>query len=148
MLPTKEFENFEAAAHKCSQFWEAVGEQIPEWEYVREGKMTAGEVRQEFIHSHSVVLQALGRVGRSIFQSENLELNKALYKLRDIDWSRKNIAVWDGRAMQAGRMSKSSQSTTLTSNEIKRVLGLTLSTEEQNVEDAFLAAQVARKAQN
>ena len=148
MLSAKELEDFGTAAQKCLQFWEVVGEQIPEWEHVRQGKMTAGEVRQHYIHSHAVVLQALGRVGKSIFQLENFDLRAVLKNLEHVDWSRKNIAVWDGRSMQAGRMSKSSQSTTLTSNEIKRVLGLALSKEEQNVEDAFLAAKTARNSAN
>ncbi|MGH1450176.1 MAG: DNA sulfur modification protein DndB [Pseudomonadaceae bacterium] len=147
MLAKKELEDFAAASKKCLDFWEAVGEQIPEWGYVRAGKMTAGEVRQDFIHSHSIVLQALGRVGRCIFQAEGVDLRKALFKLSEIDWARKNIDTWEGRAMIGGRMAKNSQNVTLTCNEIKRVLGLVLTPEEQNVEDAFSAARMASVAE-
>ena len=147
MLAKKELEDFAAASKKCLDFWEAVGEQIPEWGYVRAGKMTAGEVRQDFIHSHSIVLQALGRVGRCVFQTEGVDLRKALSKLRDIDWARKNIDTWEGRAMIGGRMAKNSQNVTLTCNEIKRVLGLQLTPEEQSIEDAFSAARMAPVAE-
>lgn len=140
MLPEKELEDFTAASKKCQEFWEAVGAQIPEWNYVRQAKMTAGEVRIDFIHTHAVVLQALGRVGKYIYQSEQPDLSSALQGLRDIDWSRRNAATWEGRAMIGGRMSKSSQNVTLTCNEIKRVLDLPLTPEEQDVESAFLAA--------
>lgn len=139
MLPEKELEDFSAASKKCLDFWEIVGAQFPEWIYVRESKMSAGEVRQDFIHSHAIVLQALGRVGKYLYLSEEPNLPKVLGRLRDIDWSRKNVKTWEGRAMIGGRMSKSSQSVTLTCNEIKRVLGLPLTPEEQDLENAFLA---------
>ncbi|GGP23792.1 DNA sulfur modification protein DndB [Silvimonas iriomotensis] len=140
MLPEKELEDFTAASKKCQEFWEIVGAQFPEWIYVRESRMTAGEVRQDFIHSHAIVLQALGRVGKFLYQSSRPDLPKMLGKLRDIDWSRKNAPTWEGRAMIGGRMSKSSQNVTLTCNEIKRVLGLPLTPEELDVEQAFSAA--------
>lgn len=148
MLSEKELEDFSSASRKCLEFWEAVGEQIPEWVFVRNAKMTAGEVRQDFIHSHAIVLQALGRVGKFIYQIDNPSLNKELSGLRNIDWSRSNIATWEGRCMSAGRMAKNSQNITLTCNEIKRVLGLQLTAEEQNIENAFLAGNTAREALN
>ncbi|MNC65154.1 hypothetical protein D3C75_1154200 [compost metagenome] len=103
--------------------------------------MTAGEVRQDFIHSHAIVLQALGRVGKFIYKADNPDLKQALHKLRDIDWSRTNIRAWEGRAMTAGRMAKNSQNITLTCNQIKNFLGLPLTPEEQEIENAFLAAR-------
>ncbi|GFM51886.1 hypothetical protein PSCICE_31530 [Pseudomonas cichorii] len=143
MLSEHEFEDFSAASKKCTEFWEAVGEQIPEWIYVREGRMTAGEVRQDFIHSHAIVLQALGRVGKFVYQADEGKpnLQSALKKLRDIDWSRTNVSTWEGRAMIGGRMAKNSQNITLTCNQIKRSLGLSLTAEEQVIESAFTAAR-------
>lgn len=145
MLSEKELEDFTASSKKCLEYWEAVAVQFPEWRYVREGKMTAGEVRQDFIHSHAIVLQALGRAGKFVYQTSPADLAQTLSKLREIDWSRKNVETWEGRAMIGGRMSKSSQNITLTCNEIKRVLGLALTVEEQDVETAFLAVRSAPK---
>ncbi|AFM64477.1 hypothetical protein PADK2_10970 [Pseudomonas aeruginosa DK2] len=143
MLSEQELEDFPAASKKCNEFWETVSEQIPEWTYVREGRMTAGEVRQDFIHSHAIVLQALGRVGKFIYQAnvDRPNLKSVLKKLRDIDWSRTNISIWEGRAMIGGRMAKNSQNITLTCNQIKRSLGLSLTPEEQVIESAFAAAR-------
>lgn len=148
MLPEKELEDFTVASRKCQGFWEAVGAQFPEWIYVRESKMLASEVRQDFIHSHAIVLQALGRVGKFIYQNDKTDLTKLLAKLRNIDWSRTNAITWEGRAMIGGRMSKSNQNVTLTCNEIKRVLGLSLTPEELAVENAFLAARVLPEQSN
>lgn len=144
LLIEKEVEDFTASSQKCLEFWEAVGAQIPEWTYVRESKMTSAEVRRDFIHSHAIVLQALGRVGRALYQLSAAERIKRLKRLRSVDWSRKNGATWEGRAMVGGAMAKSGQNITLTCNEIKRVLNLKLTLEESMAEAAWMAARAPR----
>jgi DNA sulfur modification protein DndB len=146
LLTDKELEDFPAAAQRCLEFWESVGEQIPEWIYVREAKMTAGEVRRDFIHCHAIVLQALGRAGRALYSQAPSEVRKRLQRLKKIDWSRSNAGVWEGRAMIGGAMSKSGQNVTLTANEIKRVLGLKLTAEEQAAEAALMSGRKHSKA--
>lgn len=137
LLTDKQLEDFPAASQRCQEFWECVGEQIPEWIYVRDAKMTAGEVRRDFIHCHAIVLQALGRAGRALYAQHPQEVHKRLQRLRKVDWSRSNAKVWEGRAMLGGTMSKSGQNVTLTCNEIKRILGLTLTDDEQSSEAAL-----------
>ena len=146
LLTDKGLEDFPSASQKSQNFWELVGEQIPEWIFVREGKMTAGEVRRDFIHCHAIVLQALGRAGRALHEQCPDEVPKRIQKLRKIDWSRTNLQTWEGRAMLGGSMSKSSQNVTLTSNEIKRVMGLKLTSDEQAAEDAHYAGRHETKS--
>lgn len=141
LLTDKELEDFTSASKKCLEFWEAVGAQIPEWTYVRHSKLTSGDVRRDFIHSHAIVLQAMGRAGRALYQLPPTDRAKRLAKLRAVDWSRKNAPTWEGRAMVGGGMAKSSQNITLTCNEIKRVLGLQLTPEETVAEAALMAAR-------
>jgi DNA sulfur modification protein DndB len=107
--------------------------------------MTSGDLRRDFIHSHAIVLQALGRAGRWLYQLSPAERAKRLKKLRTVDWSRKNAATWEGRAMIGGSMAKSGQNITLTCNEIKRVLGLSLTPEESAAEEAWAASRRPRK---
>lgn len=145
LLTDKELEDFTSASKKCLEFWEAVGEQIPEWIFVRQSKMTSGEVRRDFIHSHAIVLQALGRAGRTLYQLPAAERAKRLRKLSKIDWSRKNAVTWEGRAMVGGSMAKSGQNITLTCNEIKRVLNLKLTPDEATAEAAWTAARVPQQ---
>jgi DNA sulfur modification protein DndB len=145
LLTEKELEDFGAASKKCLEFWEAVGEQIPEWTYVRNSKMSSGEVRRDFIHSHAIVLQALGRAGRALYLLPAAERTKRLKRLRRVDWSRKNVVTWEGRAMVGGSMAKAGQNITLTCNEIKRVLGLKLTTEESKAESAWSGARAPRR---
>lgn len=141
LIPDKQLEDFPSASQKCQEFWEAVGAQIPEWNYVRDSKMTAGEVRRDFIHCHAIVLQALGRAGRALYATYPDEVKKRLQRLRQVDWSRSNAQLWEGRSMLGGAMAKSGQNVTLTCNELKRVLGLKLSGEEQAAETTHMSVR-------
>ncbi|MRX08140.1 DNA sulfur modification protein DndB [Pseudoduganella sp. FT25W] len=147
MLTEKELEDFSSATKKCHAFWEEVGKQIPEWNQVRISAITSGDVRRDFIHSHAIVLQALGRVGKAIYDLPAPNLSRTLAKLKNIDWSRQNASTWEGRAMVGGAMAKSAQNVTLTAIEIKKALGLKLSSDEQAAEDALQAARVPTNKQ-
>lgn len=146
LLTENESEDFHKASDKCLAFWEMVGEQIPEWTYVRESRMTSGDVRRDFIHSHAIVLQALGRAGRTLFLLPEAERAQRVKRLRNVDWLRSNAITWEGRAMVGGSMAKSGQNITLTCNEIKRVLGLELTPEETTAEEAWAASRAPKRS--
>jgi len=132
-----ELESREQAAALGQEFWEAVASHLAEWRLVRRGKMAAGEVRRDFLHTHGVVLQALGIVGNSLLNEKHTALKTRLRPLASIDWSRSNAKLWEGRAMTGGRVSKGGQNVTLTANAIKRHLKLALTPEERQIERAF-----------
>ena len=132
-----EISDHQRMAAQCASFWDAVAEQLPEWRFVRESKMTAGEVRRDFLHSHAIVLQALGVVGRELLALPETTWKKKITALGKIDWSRSNARVWEGRALIGGRVSKASHNVTLTCNYIKQQLGLELGPEELRAEKAF-----------
>lgn len=121
----------------ATAFWEGVSEGFPEWHMVRDRKLTAGEVRTDFIHSHGTVLHALGRLGHALRAQGDVNWKEVGVRLGEFDWHKSNGKVWEGRAMTAGRVSKSSNNVTLTANVLKRHLGVELTPEEQRVEDAF-----------
>ena len=127
----------ERLAELAVSYWEAVASRLPEWQRVRLGELSAGEVRTDFIHTHGVVLQALGRVGNSLVRSCAKQWPKKLAALEQIDWRRTNIAQWEGRALSGGRISKAGQSVLLTANVIKARLGLPLTPEEQAIEETL-----------
>jgi DNA sulfur modification protein DndB len=137
LLGDKEYKSLDDASKVCSEFWDEVAKHLPEWGLVRESKMTAGEVRQDFLHSHAIVLQALGNAGYYLIQQPKTQWKKTLKKIGSINWSRSNARTWEGRAMIGGRVSKASHNVTLTTNVIKKKLGLELSPEERRVERAF-----------
>ena len=127
----------EESARVALEFWETVAGQLDEWERVRRGELTAGEVRADFIHTHGVVLQALARTGRALISHYPRRWQEKLRELKEIDWRRANSELWEGRALVGGQLSKAHQNVTLTANAIKTHLGLALTPEEQRVEGAF-----------
>lgn len=138
LLDGSEFPDAEHAANCCTEFWDEVARYLPEWGRVRASKMTAGEVRRDFLHSHAIVLQALGIAGNQLMRaSPKASWKQRLKAVGQIDWSRSNAKVWEGRSLIGGRVSKASHNVTLTTNLIKQRLGLELSPDEQRVEDAF-----------
>jgi len=123
-------------AQHCADYWDEVDKHIPEWKLVRESKITSGDVRRDFIHSHAIVLQVLGEVGHLLMQQPKNWKNK-LKKLNNIDWSRGNSAIWEGRAMVGGRVQKARNNVILTRNVVKTTLELPLTPEEERLEEAF-----------
>lgn len=124
-------------------FWEEVAKHIPEWSFVRERKMTSGEVRSEFIHSHGIALQSLGKLGNTLLLNHKKTWKQKLKGIKKINWSRSNAKLWEGRAMIGGRISKASHNITLTTNILKNNIGLELTPAEKRVEDAFKRGEYA-----
>jgi DNA sulfur modification protein DndB len=138
LLSNIETETEEERASLAIEFWNEVDQYIPEWRLVKDRKITAGEVRQDFIHSHGVALHALGKVGNELLRKQPKQWKTRLKNLATIDWARSNSDFWEGRALVIGRVSKANQSVTLTTNILKKQLGMKLKPEEQEIEDAFL----------
>jgi DNA sulfur modification protein DndB len=139
LLQGRQFDSLDHAADVGRDYWESVAQVIPDWGRVRAGKLSAKDARAEFIHSHGIALHALGKVGATVLaETDDPSLwVKALDGLREVDWSRRNTGLWEGRAMIGGRVSKASNNVVLTTNVLRRALGQQLSPDEQRVEDAF-----------
>lgn len=137
ILNGMEITNIEEAAGLCIDFWDEIAINLPEWKQAQESKITAGDIREEFIHSHAVVLQALGHVCNRLVDLQKKERKSKLSTLQTIDWRRTNSKTWEGRCMSGGRVTKAGQNVTLTSNYIKMHLGISLTPDEQRTEEAF-----------
>lgn len=134
LLAGEELKNSANAQKKALEFWTEVSNRIPEWNMVANSEMTAGDLRANFVHGHAIVLQALGRLGNSLYKEFPKTWAEKLEGLEKIDWNRKNIQDWEGRAMTAGRMCKTASHIALTCNLIKMKLGLDLNAEDQTFE--------------
>jgi len=117
-------------------YWEVVAEHFPAWLQVREGRLPASEVRDGYIHSHGIALQALGKAGNTLLRLYPKDWKKRLADLDKIDWSRGNAQVWEGRALIGGKVSKVTTNVILTTNVINDALSLPLDEEQQRVEAA------------
>lgn len=120
-------------------FWQEVYNQMVEWQVVRGGGMTSATFREQYLHGHAVVLHAIGRVGNSLLRTHERGWKGKLGGLREIDW-RRSAPGWEGRAVVGGAAQKSRNNVILTANLIKKRLGLTLTAEEQRIEDVLKRA--------
>lgn len=119
------------------EFWREITNNIPEWEQLITNKISSSELRNEFVHAHGLALHALGIMGHALIRKYPDDWKTRLSNLQQLDWSRSNTKVWEGRAMNNGRISKAQMNLTLTTNYLKQVMDLPLTTEEERVEKRF-----------
>ena len=124
-------------ADVAREFWEAVAKHFPLWLQVRDGRVPASELREGYIHAHGIALQAIGKAGNALLRAYPGKWKTHLKALGEIDWSRANARLWEGRALIGGKVSKVTTNVVLTTNVVKRALKLELGPEEQAVEDAL-----------
>jgi DNA sulfur modification protein DndB len=118
-------------------FWTEVIRNMPDWQRVGTREVAAAELRRDYIHAHGVALQAIATAGAQLIKSRPKDWAKLLAKLRQIDWSRANRTLWDGRALVAGKINKSKNNVTLVSNVVARTLGMPLTQEAENIEKLY-----------
>lgn len=137
LLEGFDFKEVNEAAETAVEYWDEVAKQFPEWELAKERRISAGEIRRDFIHSHGIALQSLGKVGNCLLNESKSSWKKKLKCLKKIDWSRTNKELWEGRTMIGGRVTNIGQNVILTTNVIKKYMKLELSPEEQRLERAY-----------
>lgn len=123
----------------AASYWSAVESYVPEWRMVRDRLLTSGDVRRDFIHSHGIVLHALGKVGNTLLRESHdpKVWDRRLRGLSKLDWRRDNTVTWEGRALVAGKVSKTRANVLLTAAAIRSALGMQLPPDEKQLEDAF-----------
>lgn len=122
-------------------YWTEVGNYIPEWRHLVKREVSSSALRKDFVHSHGVVLHALGIVGYTLVTEHPKYWRKRLEALKAIDWSRSNVRLWEGRAMIGGRLSKAHNNVVLTAAALKRHLKLPLRSEEERLDGKLSAVR-------
>ncbi len=128
--------NINEDANLARGFWEEVAKHFPAWAQVRDNRLPASEVREGYIHSHGIALQAIAKAGNTLLKQHPKDWKKRLSAIEKIDWSRNNAKTWEGRALIGGKVSKMTTNVALTTNVIKKALALPLDDEQQRVESA------------
>jgi DNA sulfur modification protein DndB len=119
------------------RFWNAVLENMPDWQRVGAREVAAAELRRDYIHAHGIAVQAIALAGAELLKSHPKDWPKRLSGLRSIDWSRSNEGLWEGRALAAGKLNKSKNNVLLVSNVVKKALGLKLSPDAESIERKY-----------
>ena len=110
------------------EYWTAVISNIPELTMLESKQLYKYSLKEEYVLTLSVLINALGRLGYA-FYYEKLDLN-LLRKLSEIDWMRNN-PEWVGRVFnEHGKIIGKEDSIIKISNLIKTKLGIKLNKEE------------------
>ena len=128
------FEEDEIIAY---EFWTEMTTHIPEWQQIADRDVVAVDVRENYLHVHGVVLKAMGIAGADLLKHYPNKWKTRLKRLKKTNWSRRNKALWEGRAMELGKIRRSQDNIRLTTNVIKKRLGLALNEEEAILEANF-----------
>ena len=119
-----------------SDFWILLCTSIPEWHDVLNKRTSPRDLRANSVVAHGVFLEAIGIVGHYLYRYHAYDWKMYVNNLSHIDWSRDNKADWLGRAYgQTGRINKTNETIQLTANLIKFKLGLSLTEQEQKIEN-------------
>lgn len=116
------------------RFWSEVAKNMSDWQLAARRKISSAELRRDYIHAHGVALQAIAIAGCELINKFPDDWGGKLAGLQSIDWSRNNTAVWEGRAMIGGRVSKATNNVELTANVVKQHLGLGLNEKQEKLE--------------
>ena len=124
----------------CEEFlftyWSSVVSHMKQWQELQNREITKIDLRENFIATQSIVIQAFGRVG-SFFYNNEANLEEYLEKIEKINWSR-NAKQWYLRAISKnGRIIANKKAAMLIANVIKEAIGIPLSQEEKNAEESL-----------
>lgn len=118
-------------------YWNSVADNLIQWNELTKKEISKIDLRENYIITQAVVIQALGRVGNYFYKHRNVGFKDYLRKLKDIDWKR-NASHWYLRTIRAnGRMISSETAVILTANVIKQTLGVPLDRDEIAKEEKF-----------
>jgi len=120
-------------------FWAAVAKHMREWNEMDKGEISKKELRECYISTQGVTIHALGRLGHYLLISNKCDFDKSLCGLRNIDWTRSNLECWKERALTSkGRINRNEKGIFLTYIQIKRLLGIDISSDEIIREKQYL----------
>jgi len=129
--------DFDEKLVRAAAYWNEVARVIPDWGSVRRGDMRAAGLRQEKINSHTIVLRALGALGRELLQQRGDDWRESLSALSQVDW-RKSVGtgvnpMWDNVCIVAGSVVSNRQARKATQAVLKQIVGLSLGVQERQI---------------
>ena len=126
-IPKKESPVYAEVLKTVVQYWTELSKIIGDWQKVKNGELSASELRQEKINTHAVVLRALGGVGRTLLEKYPHDWQKKLKLLEGIDW-RRSVGtsvnpLWDDVCITAGSVVSNRQARAATLAVLLREIG-------------------------
>lgn len=104
------------------EYWNKVSLNIPEWNLLMQKQITPYELRKNYVHAHTHILNSLGFVGYVLTQHSDWK--EKIKGLQKIDWKKTN-PIWQNKVVMDGKMLKNRLGIKRAANEILRLLGST-----------------------
>lgn len=131
---------FEDAESFLIKYWKTVAENVVQWVELSKREISKVDLRENYIVTQGVVIQAFGVIGLYFYKNPEIDMTKFLCNLQKIDWKRSS-SQWKLRVIRVdGKIITSNKAINLTSNQIKKEIGLPLSEEEEQREQQFLSS--------
>ena len=86
-------------------FWNEVGKNISEWSLLVEKKVTPAELRRDYVHGNTNMLESIAIAGHVLTKRFPRDWKRKLKGLQDVDWGRTN-PEWDDNILIRGKMTK------------------------------------------
>lgn len=120
-------------------YWNAVANHMIPWKDMKNKEISKTELREQYIVAQSVVMQAFGRVGASLYNKVDMrDLDTYISNIEKINWKR-NAKCWRLRVIKNnGRMINNERAIILAANVIKKQMGVVLSDDEKAIERDFI----------
>ena len=133
----KKTECTEEVEHFLIQYWSTVTHYITPWNELVNKELCKVDLREKYIVTQAIFIQALGVLGNYYFNHPNVELDGSLKNLEAIDWSR-SAPCWKDRVIRPdGKIINSTGAARLACNVLKGVLGIPLDKEDLGYEKKF-----------
>lgn len=118
------------------QFWMLVSQNMKPWRQLQGGEITKVNLRENYIATQNIVIQAFGRVGNYLYTHQS-EMESFLCNIEKIDWCR-NAKQWYMRAVgRRGQIITNKKAAMLIANVIKQQMGIPLTQEELHAEESL-----------
>lgn len=119
-------------------FWNNVVLNMREWNEMDKGELSKKSLREDYITTRGLIVLALGRLGEFYCKNPEIDMEKSLKGLYEVNWLRNNEESWMNRAIKPnGKINRNEQGVFLTYIQIKRLLSLPISDEELRKERAM-----------
>lgn len=120
------------------RYWSAIAKHIVPWNELSNKVLSKVDLREQYIVTQAIIIQALGVLGNYYFTHSEVDLEQSVSKIANVDWLR-SADCWKDRVIRAnGKIINSTDAARLACNVIKMVIGIPLDNEDQSYEDKFI----------
>lgn len=137
IFSTGNIEDRKKAETFLQRYWNAVVVNMTQWNELQEKEISKVDLRENYIATQGIVIQALGRIGRYFYDHPDIEIEELLKGLQKVNWKRTAVQ-WKFRAIREnGRIITNKHAAILIANTIKETAGIPLTDDEIAAEEKF-----------